>query len=184
MATPAPDISPRHHFEARVSISVERGEQKINLQGWVRDLSESELRAFVADPLLLGESVISSSRYPILARSFRPKSCAHLEATMVSGSPPSVQISVIRFRPRCGNLHSSHDRRVELSGRSRASVLGEPSSFDLMMSESRCFNNWFARRLVLFGPIRISNPFVAFVELLSGVRRTFFVRYGAAFVRP
>ena len=29
----------------------------MNLQGWVRDLSESGLRAFVADPLLPGESV-------------------------------------------------------------------------------------------------------------------------------
>jgi PilZ domain len=57
MASPAPDISPRHHFEARVSISVERREQKLKLQGWVRDLSESGLRAFVADSLLLGESV-------------------------------------------------------------------------------------------------------------------------------
>jgi hypothetical protein len=57
MASPAPDISPRHHFEARVSISVERGQQTLNLQGWVRDLSESGLRAFVADSLLLGEPV-------------------------------------------------------------------------------------------------------------------------------
>ena len=57
MASPAPDISPRHHFETRVSISVERGEKKLNLQGWVRDISESGLRAFVADALLLGESV-------------------------------------------------------------------------------------------------------------------------------
>ena len=57
MANPVPDISPRHRFEARVSISVQRGEQKVNLQGWVRDLSESGLRAFVADALLPGESV-------------------------------------------------------------------------------------------------------------------------------
>jgi PilZ domain len=58
MARPVPDISPRHRFEARVSISVQRGEQKLTLQGWVRDLSESGLRAFVADSLLPGESVI------------------------------------------------------------------------------------------------------------------------------
>ena len=36
---------------------MERGEQKLNLQGWIRDLSESGLRAFVADSLLLGEAV-------------------------------------------------------------------------------------------------------------------------------
>jgi hypothetical protein len=57
MAEIVPDISPRHRFEARVSISVERGQQKLSLQGWVRDLSESGLRAFVADSLLPGESV-------------------------------------------------------------------------------------------------------------------------------
>lgn len=57
MANPVPDISPRHRFEARISISVRRGQQELNLQGWVRDLSESGLRAFVADSLLLGESV-------------------------------------------------------------------------------------------------------------------------------
>ena len=57
MARPVPDISPRHRFEARVSISVQRGERKLTLQGWVRDLSESGLRAFVADSLLPGESV-------------------------------------------------------------------------------------------------------------------------------
>src|SRR4051794_3150246 len=57
MARPIPDISPRYRFEARVSISVQRGEQHVALQGWVRDLSESGLRAFVADSLLLGEHV-------------------------------------------------------------------------------------------------------------------------------
>jgi PilZ domain len=58
MASPAPDISPRHRFEARVSICVQRGEQTLKMQGWVRDLSESGLRAFVAESLLPGEAVI------------------------------------------------------------------------------------------------------------------------------
>ena len=57
MERPVPDISPRHRFEARVSINLQRGQQKLSLQGWVRDLSESGLRAFVADTLLPGESV-------------------------------------------------------------------------------------------------------------------------------
>ncbi len=71
MARPAPDTSPRHHFEARVSISVERGQQKLKFQGWVRDLSESGLRAFVADSLLVGESVtfeigLSETEYQVI----------------------------------------------------------------------------------------------------------------------
>ena len=51
-------IAPRHVFEARTVIRVQRDERKLSLHGWVRDLSESGLRAFVADPLWLGESVI------------------------------------------------------------------------------------------------------------------------------
>ena len=58
MASRAPEISPRHRFEARIGIRLQRGEEKLNLQGWARDLSESGLRAFVADPLEKGESVV------------------------------------------------------------------------------------------------------------------------------
>jgi hypothetical protein len=58
MASPAPEISPRHRFEARIDIRVRRGEQTLNLLGWARDLSESGLRAFVADHLEQGESVV------------------------------------------------------------------------------------------------------------------------------
>jgi len=58
MASPAPEISPRHRFEARIDIRLRRGPQELSLQGWTRDLSESGLRAFVADPLEKGESVV------------------------------------------------------------------------------------------------------------------------------
>jgi PilZ domain len=58
MASSAPEISPRHRFEARIDIRLQRGEQKTSLQGWARDLSESGLRAFVADPLEKGETVV------------------------------------------------------------------------------------------------------------------------------
>src|SRR5215469_4300220 len=58
MASPAPEISPRHRFEARIDIRLRRGKTDLNLQGWTRDLSESGLRAFVADPLEKGELVV------------------------------------------------------------------------------------------------------------------------------
>src|SRR5215469_16563550 len=58
MASPVPEISPRHRFEARIDIRLRRGPQELSLQGWARDLSESGLRAFVADPLEKGESVV------------------------------------------------------------------------------------------------------------------------------
>ena len=58
MAISVPEISPRHRFEARIDIRLQRGEHNLNLRGWVRDLSESGLRAFVADPLVQGESVV------------------------------------------------------------------------------------------------------------------------------
>ena len=50
-------ISPRHVFETRIRIRLQRDRQTLVLQGWVRNLSESGLGAFVAEVLTLGESV-------------------------------------------------------------------------------------------------------------------------------
>jgi PilZ domain-containing protein len=50
-------ISPRHVFETRFQILVERDGRRLSLQGWARNLSESGLGAFVAEALILGESV-------------------------------------------------------------------------------------------------------------------------------
>jgi hypothetical protein len=58
MASSLPEISPRHRFEARIHIRLNRGEQELNMQGWVRDLSETGLRAFVAEVLVPGETVV------------------------------------------------------------------------------------------------------------------------------
>jgi|SRR5579859_1551736 len=56
--SPATKVSPRHAFEARIQIRLQRDERKLSLQGWARDLSETGLRAFVAEALSLGESVM------------------------------------------------------------------------------------------------------------------------------
>jgi hypothetical protein len=50
-------IVPRYPFEVRIKIQVERGEDPLETDGWVRDLSESGLGAFVAAAILMGESV-------------------------------------------------------------------------------------------------------------------------------
>jgi hypothetical protein len=63
-ASSLPEISPRHRFEARIHIRLNRGEQELNLQGWMRDLSESGLRAFVADALMPGETVVFEISLP------------------------------------------------------------------------------------------------------------------------
>ena len=65
MATPFSDddagsgdrMSPRHLFETRIRIRLQRDSQRLTVQGWSRDLSESGLGAFVAQALVLGESV-------------------------------------------------------------------------------------------------------------------------------
>jgi len=57
-------ISPRHVFEARIQILLQRDSTKRSLQGWVRNLSESGLGAFVAEALTLGESVTLEIRLP------------------------------------------------------------------------------------------------------------------------
>jgi len=54
MKVPSPDdgspdrIAPRHVFEERSRIRVQRGEQHLVIEGWAWDISESGLGAFVA----------------------------------------------------------------------------------------------------------------------------------------
>ena len=48
-------IVPRHQFEVRFKIEIERPEGTLATEGWARDLSESGLGAFVAKELLVGE---------------------------------------------------------------------------------------------------------------------------------
>ncbi len=50
-------MSPRHVFEIRIRIRLQRDTQRLTLQGWSRDLSESGLGASVAQALVLGELV-------------------------------------------------------------------------------------------------------------------------------
>jgi hypothetical protein len=65
MTTPSSDdvpgsadrISPRHVFETRIWIRLQRDGKKHSLQGWSRDLSESGVGAFVGEALILSESV-------------------------------------------------------------------------------------------------------------------------------
>lgn len=49
-------ILPRHEFEARVKIEVERGQKTRVTDGWARDLSENGLGAFVGADLVIGET--------------------------------------------------------------------------------------------------------------------------------
>jgi len=51
-------IVPRHQFEARFKIEMERAGEAVGTEGWARDLSESGLGAFVATELLPGERVV------------------------------------------------------------------------------------------------------------------------------
>jgi len=59
---PSGRISPRHVFETRIRIRLQRGGQKLTLEGWTRNLSEGGLNAFVAHALALGESVVLEIR--------------------------------------------------------------------------------------------------------------------------
>jgi hypothetical protein len=48
-------IAPRYLFETRIRLRVQRGPQTLVVGGWARDLSESGMGAFVAEPLQIGE---------------------------------------------------------------------------------------------------------------------------------
>jgi PilZ domain len=48
-------IAPRYEFDSRIRICLERDGVDLTFRGWVRDISESGLRAFVAQDLRMGE---------------------------------------------------------------------------------------------------------------------------------
>jgi hypothetical protein len=50
-------IAARRVFESRIRIRLQRGEHKVTVQGWARDLSESGLSAFVAQGPEIGSLV-------------------------------------------------------------------------------------------------------------------------------
>lgn len=50
-------IAPRHVFEVRILIRFQRDNRNVATHGWMRDLSESGLGAFVAEQLVIGEVV-------------------------------------------------------------------------------------------------------------------------------
>ena len=89
MATPFSDdatdsagrISPRHIFETRIRICLQRGSQRISLHGWARDLSESGLGAFVAEVLVLGELVTLEVPVPNCDKQVIPAKIARVLGT-------------------------------------------------------------------------------------------------------
>ena len=107
-------IAPRHEFEARTQIRLERDQRKLSLQGWVRDLSESGLRAFVAETLLLGESVVLE--FPLLNRDKQviPAKVVRvlgteygLQFTALSGEQRSQIRATLEGRPAIPRSHSA-----------------------------------------------------------------------------
>jgi hypothetical protein len=71
MTTPSSDkpgpegrISPRHVFEKRIQIRLQRGGQNLSLEGWTRNLSEGGVNAFVAHSLALEECVTLEIELP------------------------------------------------------------------------------------------------------------------------
>ena len=89
MATPFSDdatrsvdrIAPRHVFETRIRIRLQRDGQRLTPEGWARDLSESGLSAFVAQALLLGEIVTLEIPLPDLDKLVIPAKVARSVGT-------------------------------------------------------------------------------------------------------
>ena len=89
MATPFSDdvpgwaerISPRHVLETRIWIRLQREGKKLSLQGWSRDLSESGLGAFVAEALVLSESVTLEIPLPDCDKQVIPAKVVRAQST-------------------------------------------------------------------------------------------------------
>jgi hypothetical protein len=86
---PAGRTLPRHTFEARIKILLERDGQSLTVQGWTRNLSEGGVNAFVAHRLSLGEFVMLAIPFPDAPRmTSRPRLFVRWGPNMDSSSPP------------------------------------------------------------------------------------------------
>ena len=57
MGMPLNRIAPRYSFELRIRIRLQHGDQTRVVEGWSRDISETGVRAFVAEELGVGADV-------------------------------------------------------------------------------------------------------------------------------
>ena len=89
-------ISPRHVFEARIQLRLQRDQRKISLQGWVRDLSESGLRAFVAEALTPSEAVVLEIPLPNSDKQVIPA-----KVVRVLGTEYGFEFTALSAEQRC-----------------------------------------------------------------------------------
>jgi len=90
------NISPRYVFEARIRLRFQRGQRKISLQGWGRDLSESGLRAFVAETLMPDEAVVLEIPLPNSDKQVIPA-----KVVRVLGTEYGFQFTALSAEQRC-----------------------------------------------------------------------------------
>ena len=95
------EISPRHVFEARIQLRLQRDQRKISLPGWVRDLSESGLRAFVAEALMPYESVLLEIPLPNNDKQTIPAKVVRVRRATMPDSGHASGMSPDSFQPLC-----------------------------------------------------------------------------------
>ena len=88
-------IATRYVFESRILIRLCRGSHRLTLHGWARDLSESGLGAFVAQELVVGESV--SLEIPLSASG---KEVIPAKVTRLLGTQYGFQFSALSAEQR------------------------------------------------------------------------------------
>ena len=88
--------APRYVFEARIRLRFQRGQRKISLQGWGRDLSESGLRAFVAETLMPDEAVVLEIPLPNSDKQVIPA-----KVVRVLGTEYGFQFTALSAEQRC-----------------------------------------------------------------------------------
>ena len=103
-------ISPRHVFETMIQILLQRDSTELSLQGWVRNLSESGLGAFVADALIVGESVTLEIPLPNYDKQVIPAKVVRalgteygFQFTALSGEQRRQILATLKERPAIPN---------------------------------------------------------------------------------
>lgn len=100
-------VSPRHVFEARIQLNFQRDQRKFSRPGWVRDLSETGLRAFVAEALMLNETVILEIPLPDNNKQVIPA-----KVVRVLGTEYGFQFTALSAEQRCEIQAALKDRPV------------------------------------------------------------------------
>jgi len=87
-------MSPRHVFETRIGTGLHRDSQRLTLEGWSRNLSESGRGAFVAQALVPGKFVTLEIPLPDSDKQVTWRKFAHWEQALSAAQRTRIRATL------------------------------------------------------------------------------------------